>query len=194
VRFEAPSAFRMAVTWFFTVASARSSRRQIALLLLPSIINASTSACRPVRPRSLNGSCGFAVGDFDADGNEDLILSQNCFGVAPFEARQDAGIGAWLRGDGFTGDCGITIYYSVGARLENIDVAEFHKGIHIGIWTKDITVSHSKIHDNKYGMAMKSPEKKPEHIVLSHNTFYRNVKDIDKSSLEIIETDNIFKK
>jgi hypothetical protein len=101
---------------------------------------------------------------------------------------------AWLRGDGFTGDCGITIYYSVGARLENIDVAEFHKGIHIGIWTKDVTVSHSRIHDNKYGMAIKSPEKKPEHIVISKNTFYRNVKDIDKSSLEITETENIHKK
>lgn len=101
---------------------------------------------------------------------------------------------AWLRGDGFTGDCGITIYYSVGATLENIDVAEFHKGIHIGIWTKDVTVSHSKIHNNKYGMAMKSPEKKPEHITLSQNTFYGNVKDIDKSSLVITETDNVFKK
>jgi len=100
---------------------------------------------------------------------------------------------AWLRGDGFTGDCGITIYYSVGAKLEDIDVAEFHKGIHIGIWTRDITVSHSKIHDNKYGMAIKSPEKKPEHIVLSQNTFYGNVKDIDKSSLVIKEIDNVFK-
>jgi len=100
---------------------------------------------------------------------------------------------AWLRGDGFTGDCGITIYYSVGAKLEDIDVAEFHKGIHIGIWTKDITVSHSKIHDNKYGMAIKSPEKKPEHIMLSQNRFYRNVKDIDKSSLVIKEIDNVFK-
>jgi hypothetical protein len=100
----------------------------------------------------------------------------------------------WLRGDGFTGDCGITIYYSVGARLENIDVAEFHKGIHIGIWTRDITVSNSKVHDNKYGMAMKSPEKKPENIVLSRIRFYGNVKDIDKSSLEIKEVDNVFKK
>jgi hypothetical protein len=100
----------------------------------------------------------------------------------------------WMRGDGFTGDCGITIYYSVGARLENIDVAEFHKGIHIGIWTKDVTVSNSRIHDNKYGMAIKSPEKKPENIVLSHNRYYHNVKDIDKSSLQITEIDNVFKK
>jgi len=41
---------------------------------------------------------------------------------------------------------------------------------------------------------MKSPEKKPEHITLSQNTFYGNVKDIDKSSLVITETDNVFKK
>jgi len=99
---------------------------------------------------------------------------------------------AWLRGAAFAGESGITIYYSIGARLENIDVAEFHKGIHIGIWTRDVVVSHSRIHDNKYGMAMKSPEKKPENIVISHNRLYRNVKDIDKSSLEITERDNSF--
>ena len=97
---------------------------------------------------------------------------------------------AWLRGDGFTGDCGITIYYSVGARLENIDVAEFHRGIHIGIWTKDVTVSSSRMHDSKTGMTMKSPERKPENIVIAQNKFYRNVKDIDKSSLEVKAVNN----
>jgi hypothetical protein len=35
VRFVTFSALRMAVTWFFTVGSARSRLRQIALLLFP---------------------------------------------------------------------------------------------------------------------------------------------------------------
>ena len=52
VRLVTFRAFRMAVTWFFTVGSARSSLRQISLLLLPCIIRASTSSCRSVRPRS----------------------------------------------------------------------------------------------------------------------------------------------
>ncbi|MCC7374418.1 MAG: VCBS repeat-containing protein [Verrucomicrobiales bacterium] len=44
----------------------------------------------------------FAVvpGDFDGDGNEDVFLSQNFFGVAADMHRQDAGRGLLLRGDG----------------------------------------------------------------------------------------------
>ncbi len=43
---------------------------------------------------------GMAVGDLDGDGNEDLFLSQNFFGVRPTEGRLDAGRGLLLRGDG----------------------------------------------------------------------------------------------
>ena len=43
---------------------------------------------------------GMAVGDFDGDGNEDLFLSQNFFGLRPTEGRLDAGRGLLLRGDG----------------------------------------------------------------------------------------------
>jgi hypothetical protein len=45
------------------------------------------------------------VGDYDADGNEDLFLSQNCFSAVPEDAsaeaisRDDAGRGLWLRGN-----------------------------------------------------------------------------------------------
>ncbi len=46
---------------------------------------------------------GLAAGDFDGDGNEDLFLAQNFFGVASSESRQDAGWGLWLRGDGHGG-------------------------------------------------------------------------------------------
>jgi hypothetical protein len=43
---------------------------------------------------------GTAVGDFDGDGNEDIFLSQNFFGVEVETSRYDAGRGLWLRGDG----------------------------------------------------------------------------------------------
>jgi hypothetical protein len=43
---------------------------------------------------------GVCAGDVDGDGNEDIFLSQNSFGVPPEQARQDAGCGLWLRGDG----------------------------------------------------------------------------------------------
>ncbi|MFH5884500.1 FG-GAP-like repeat-containing protein [Halalkalibaculum sp. DA3122] len=47
-------------------------------------------------------SNGFYAGvaDYDNDGNEDLFLSQNFFGVPPKRARLDAGRGLWLRGNG----------------------------------------------------------------------------------------------
>jgi hypothetical protein len=46
---------------------------------------------------------GLAVTDFDGDGNEDVFLAQNFFGVRPGQARLDAGRGLLLRGDGSGG-------------------------------------------------------------------------------------------
>ncbi|MBL9167795.1 MAG: VCBS repeat-containing protein [Verrucomicrobiales bacterium] len=43
---------------------------------------------------------GIGVGDFDGDGCQDLLLSQNTFGTRPGESRQDAGAGLWLKGAG----------------------------------------------------------------------------------------------
>lgn len=40
------------------------------------------------------------VGDADGDGNDDVFLSQNFFGLDPDTPRLDAGRGLWLRGDG----------------------------------------------------------------------------------------------
>ena len=43
---------------------------------------------------------GISVGDWDGDGHEDLFLAQNFFGVDAETARQDAGAGLVLLGDG----------------------------------------------------------------------------------------------
>jgi len=43
---------------------------------------------------------GLAIADADGDGREDLFLAQNWFATDPLTARQDAGRGLWLQGDG----------------------------------------------------------------------------------------------
>jgi enediyne biosynthesis protein E4 len=43
---------------------------------------------------------GLGVGDFDGDGYEDLVVSQNDFGVPVEVVRQDGGRGLWLKGKG----------------------------------------------------------------------------------------------
>jgi len=53
-------------------------------------------------PREAQFSPAFSVNvaDFDGDGNDDVFLSQNMYGLQPQIARIDAGVGLWLRGDG----------------------------------------------------------------------------------------------
>ena len=43
---------------------------------------------------------GLTVADFDGDGHEDILRSQNFFATPPEMPRLDAGRGLWLRGDG----------------------------------------------------------------------------------------------
>src|SRR5215831_13646196 len=83
VRLDTPNALRIAVTWFFTVGSARLRTRQIALLLFPCIISDSTSTCRSVRPRS----AGETVGRLAAAG-----LSAECWGDGSSRARISGGM------------------------------------------------------------------------------------------------------
>jgi hypothetical protein len=60
---------------------------------------------------------GLAEGDLDGDGAEDILCTQNLFGVPPLVSRLDGGCGAFLRGDrkgGFkfvpVNESGIAIY------------------------------------------------------------------------------------
>ena len=72
---------------------------------------------------------GVAVADFDGDGNEDLFLAQNFFGVRNDIARYDAGRGLVLRGEGDgtfvtipSSESGIAIYGEQrGAAVADLD-------------------------------------------------------------------------
>lgn len=56
------------------------------------------------RPLPIEGqfapAFGICTGDFDGDGNQDIFLAQNFFGVRPEKSRYDAGVGLFLKGHG----------------------------------------------------------------------------------------------
>ncbi len=72
---------------------------------------------------------GIAVADFDGDGDDDAFLGQNFFPVHPEEARQDAGVGVLLLGDGNGGfrapsvqESGVKVYGEArGAAVADFD-------------------------------------------------------------------------
>ncbi|MEN9677268.1 MAG: hypothetical protein RIS76_3164 [Verrucomicrobiota bacterium] len=65
----------------------------------------------------LSPAFGLVVGDWDGDGNEDLFVAQNNYGVSSAESRHDAGLGVWLRGDGRGGWAAVSAQES-GIRIE----------------------------------------------------------------------------
>ncbi len=77
-----------------------------------------TFSARPL-PEETQFTAAFHAGvaDYNADGHEDLFLSQNFFAVRPTLPRLDAGRGLWLKGDGTGGFepvpghvSGVTVY------------------------------------------------------------------------------------
>ena len=77
----------------------------------------------------LSPAFGVCVGDYDGDGKEDVFLSQNFFAVNSDTARNDAGRGQWLQGDGRGGfrpvpgqESGVKVYGEQrGAALSDYD-------------------------------------------------------------------------
>lgn len=74
---------------------------------------------------------GVAVGDLDGDGNEDVFLAQNFFGIASTESRHDAGTGLWLRGDGRGG------FRAVGPAESGIQIDGEGRGVALADYDHD---------------------------------------------------------
>jgi hypothetical protein len=71
------------------------------------------------------------VGDADGDGNEDVFLSQNFFGVDRETGRYDGGRGLWLKGDGQGG------LVAVAPRESGINVYGEQRGASLGDYDGD---------------------------------------------------------
>jgi hypothetical protein len=81
-----------------------SGMREITITTLDSMLFLNRGDHFEARPLPFEAQLapifGVAAGDLDGDGNEDLVASQNFFGVPPLVSRLDGGRGVWLRGDG----------------------------------------------------------------------------------------------
>ncbi|MBM3832138.1 MAG: hypothetical protein FJ403_02450 [Verrucomicrobia bacterium] len=72
---------------------------------------------------------GIAAGELDGDGDQDLFLAQNFFGVAASESRLDAGCGLWLRGDGrgnFAASSPAESGFEIGGEARGVALADFN--------------------------------------------------------------------
>ncbi|HYG34487.1 MAG TPA: VCBS repeat-containing protein, partial [Clostridia bacterium] len=83
---EFASASKLAAPWLASTVFLKRSGKYVPVVLPPEA--------------QFSPAYGICAADFDGDGNEDLILAQNCFSVQPHAVRGDAGRGVLLRGDG----------------------------------------------------------------------------------------------
>jgi len=87
---------------------------------------------------------------------------------------------------------GVLVQYSVGAKLEDVEVAGFARGIHFKAWAKGATVTHSRIHDNEAAIVVTGSEGKPENLMITESHIYRNSKNILAAEGQVKENGNIF--
>lgn len=74
---------------------------------------------------------GISVADFNGDGDQDLILAQNFFGVAPDRSRLDAGNALLLLGNGKAG------FRAMNSQSSGIDVAGEGRSVAAGDFNRD---------------------------------------------------------
>lgn len=102
-RFPTHAAFAKATVDDVLGANAPAARfREVTELDTSLFLNRGGRFERVSLPAAAQRSPVFAVtvADLDGDGADDVFLSQNSYGGAEEETRDDAGFGLWLRGDG----------------------------------------------------------------------------------------------
>lgn len=82
-------------------------------------------------PAQWSAGFGVVIADWDGDGNQDIFLSQNFFGVRPGLARNDAGLGLLLRGDGNGG------FTAIPPSLSGIAIDGEQRGAAVGDYDAD---------------------------------------------------------
>jgi hypothetical protein len=132
------------------------------------------------------------------DGFSDNIFRSYCdYGYLPMISPVTPGINrpvvqdVRLSGDGSANGVGLAMQYSVGAKVERIDVGGFRIGVRFKNWTKNIVLADSRIHDNGVAVLAIGPEEKPENIVLTHNRLYNNGKEFESAPGQVREVDDI---
>jgi len=90
---------------------------------------------------------------------------------------------------------GVLVQFSVGAKIEDVDVSGFQRGIHMKDWARNVTISQCKIHDNENAVVVSgsASEGKAENIVLKNNHIYRNGKDVQAAIGQVKEIDNVYR-
>jgi len=98
---------------------------------------------------------GVSVGDADGDGQEDVFVAQNFFGVGAQESRSDGGRGLWLKGDGKGG------FEAVDGSVSGVKVYGEGRGSALGDYDRDGRVDlvvgqaggETKVYRNEGGRA-----------------------------------------
>ncbi len=82
-------------------------------------------------PAQWSAGFGVVIADWDGDGNQDVFLSQNFFGVRSGVVRNDAGLGLLLRGDGHGG------FTAIPPSLSGIAIDGEQRGAAVGDYDAD---------------------------------------------------------
>jgi hypothetical protein len=90
---------------------------------------------------------------------------------------------------------GVLIQFSVGAKIEDVEVSGFQRGIHMKDWAKNVAISQCKIHDNETAVVVSGSggEARAENIEIKKTHIYRNGKNIQAATGQVKEVDNIYR-
>jgi len=93
---------------------------------------------------------------------------------------------------GPSAEIGVMVQFATGTKIEDVDVAQFRKGFHLKDWSKNVSISQCKIHDNGSALVVTGSEGKPENIVLKRSHIYRNSNGIQAAEGQVKEIGDVY--